>query len=190
MKGRKNVKWNGGVECTCGICGRRFTVNLHRFKKGKVRFCSSVCLNKWQSLYRRGKNNAFYGRKHTKKSIEQQIQARNKALHVAPNGAERRFIKICHKYDLPYDFVGDGSLIIHGLNPDFSHRERKEVIEIFADYWHSPLFRANLKLSRTLPGRKEIFENQGYILKVLWEDELKDERRVLLKLGLENMIVK
>lgn len=52
---------------------------------------------------------------------------------------------------------------------------KKIVVEVFGDYWHSPLLRPNIKYKAT-QGRKRIVEENGWKLIVFWENELKSAR--------------
>jgi len=51
-------------------------------------------------------------------------------------GIEKKIIKILEKYELPFKYCGDGSFIIHGLNPDFVNiNGEKKLIEVFFEYF-------------------------------------------------------
>ena len=86
------------------------------------------------------------------------------------------FEEICKKNDLPFKYTGDGSFWVHNINPDFVEcNDKKIAIEIFSDYWHSPLLNRKLKEDRTLPYRKRILKKYGWKLIVFWESDLKRE---------------
>jgi G:T-mismatch repair DNA endonuclease (very short patch repair protein) len=74
---------------------------------------------------------------------------------------------------LPFKYVGDASFWIHNINPDFIESNGKRlVVEVFGDYWHSPLLNRNLKEDRTMGYRKRILKKYGYNLLVFWEIDL------------------
>lgn len=98
------------------------------------------------------------------------------ALFRHPNKLEQKVIEVIAEYALPYKFVGDGSVILNGLNPDFINTNGdKEVVEVFGDMFHNPkrTFRRTLPTSTTEEGRKERFAEVGFSMLVLWESELK-----------------
>lgn len=93
--------------------------------------------------------------------------------HTKP---ELKFEEICKKYNLPYKYVGDSKFWIENINPDFVESNGKKIaVEIFGNYWHSPLLNLNLRESGTLPYRKKILKKYGWKLIVFWEDELKNK---------------
>jgi len=87
---------------------------------------------------------------------------------------ERIFIEMCEKHNLPFRYTGDGSFWIKNLNPDFVDcNGQKIAVEVFGDYWHSPLLNKKIKYYQTYDGRKKILEKYGWKLVVLWESDLK-----------------
>lgn len=94
--------------------------------------------------------------------------------HTKP---ERIFEQICKKNNLPFKYTGDGSFWIGkdpSVNPDFVECNGKKIaVEIFGDYWHSPLLNHKLKEDRTLSHRKKILKKYGWKLIVFWESDLK-----------------
>ena len=84
------------------------------------------------------------------------------------------FEQICKKHNLPFKYTGDGSFWIKNINPDFVECNGKKIaIEIFGDYWHSPLLNYRLKEDRTLSYRKKTLKKYGWKLIVFWESDLK-----------------
>jgi len=94
--------------------------------------------------------------------------------HTKP---ELIFEEICRRNSLPYKYTGDGSFWIGrnpAVNPDFVECNGKKIaVEIFGDYWHSPLLNPHLKEDRTLPYRKNALKRYGWKLIVFWESDLK-----------------
>lgn len=89
------------------------------------------------------------------------------------------FETLCKKYDLPFEYTGDGSFWIGktpSVNPDFVDCNGKKVaVEIFS-YWHNPLQRhAQVPSSQTYNGRKRILKKYGWKLVVFWQEDLERE---------------
>lgn len=123
------------------------------------------------------KNNARYwkGKKFPKEHAQKIREARKyqPTHHTKP---ELKFEEICKKYNLPYRYVGDGKFWIENINPDFVESNGKKIaVEIFGNYWHSPLLNPKLREDRTLPYREKTLKKYGWKLIVFWEDELKNE---------------
>lgn len=104
-----------------------------------------------------------------------------------PTSLERMFNALIDKYSLPYKYVGDGSFLIGGLNPDYINiNGGKVAIEIFGEYWH----KYAKEYRRTEEGRKAIFKKFGWDLIVIWENELKTlpKNIILQKISQEKSI--
>ena len=70
-----------------------------------------------------------------------------------------------------WEFVGDGKSIVGTKSPDFiSTNGRKEIIELYGDYWHR---------DDNPQDRIDYFKNYGYSALIIWNYELKDENRVV-----------
>lgn len=97
-----------------------------------------------------------------------------KTHHTYP---EHVFEQICKDYNLPYKYTGDGSFWIGrnpSINPDFVDcNGGKVAIEIFGDYWHSPLLRYNIAYPQTFKGREKLLKKYGWKLIVFWESDLR-----------------
>jgi G:T-mismatch repair DNA endonuclease (very short patch repair protein) len=90
--------------------------------------------------------------------------------HTKP---ELIFENICKKHNLPFKYTGDGSFWIKNINPDFVEANSKKIaIEIFGDYWHSPLLNYKLKEDRTANYRRKLLKRYGWKLVVFWETDL------------------
>ena len=169
MKNRpkeKHPSWKGGeIERICKICGKSFKVKAHVVsQKGRGIYCSRSC---------------------AMKDIRKNICI--PTHHTKP---ELIFEQICKKNNLPFKYTGDGDFWIHNINPDFVNCNGKKIaVEIFGDYWHSPLLNHNLKEDRTLFYRKKILKKYGWELVVFWQTDLmrKDaELFILNQLGKYN----
>lgn len=96
-----------------------------------------------------------------------------KALRQKPTKPEKRLIEITNKYNLPFRYVGNGGIVIDGLNPDFIDTLGLNLlIEVFGDYWHN---RENIPSYQKEVPRSIIFGKAGYKLLVIWEHELYQE---------------
>jgi len=103
-----------------------------------------------------------------KARLEKWMKAMRHSLHMRPNQVEKRLLQILNKlYPNEWAFVGDWSLIIANKNPDFVNiNGKKQVIELFGDYWHK---------GQKPEKRIALFRKFGYQTLVVWERELKDE---------------
>ena len=155
-RGSRSHRWKGGkVKAICRTCGKIFPVYPSKLKWG-TKYCSRICARKKQ---------------------------KRPTHHTKP---ERIFEQICKKNNLPFKYVGDGSFWIERINPDFIETNGKNTaVEIFGDYWHSPLLNRKLGEKSTLTYRKRALKKHGWKLVVFWESDLKRvdaEQFVLLTL--------
>ena len=156
---------------TCTNCGKLF--HKKRVLGRKRYFCSYKCMG----IYNKGKNNPFYQKKFSRESL---MKILNK-VHARPNNPERMLMELMEKHDLPFRYVGGGNLIIGGKNPDFiDSLEKRKVIELFGNYWHSPLFRPKkLRPTMTYGAISRHYAEHGYGCLIIWEGELANPNRVL-----------
>lgn len=80
-----------------------------------------------------------------------------------PTKPERKIINYIQQHNLPLDYVGNGKLWIGNKNPDFTHKTKSIVIEVFGDYWHSE------DEEKT---RIDHFKKHGYDCLIVWEKEV------------------
>ena len=94
---------------------------------------------------------------------------------VCPNKPETTLAQLLeYLYPKEWKFVGDGSLIINGYNPDFANiNGKKQLIEMWGDYWHK---------GQNPEKRIAIFNKFGYRTLVIWERELKDEALLIQRI--------
>lgn len=100
------------------------------------------------------------------------LTAEGRCKPPRPSGLEKEFGKILESY-FPSEWVytGDGKSPSHnGLLPDYLHKKRKWVLEIFGDYWHT---RTGLPWHQTELGRIMAWNSAGYRCLVLWEHDLR-----------------
>lgn len=164
-KGSKGENWKGGlITIKCKVCGKEKKVRPDKIAKGEGKYCSALC-----------KSKAQLGRRVSEKT---RAALRNfKHVPVHHTKPERIFERICENNNLPFKYTGDGAFWIGKnptVNPDFVNCNGKKIaIEIFGDYWHSPLLRQNIPYAQSYDGRKKILKEYGWKLIVFWETDLK-----------------
>lgn len=84
-----------------------------------------------------------------------------------------------------YKFVGDGSITIDGLNPDFVNvNGQKKIIELFGEVYHDPkACRWKVRERSTEAERKKVFRKYGYKTLVVWCKELSNTEKLKSKLS-------
>jgi len=107
-----------------------------------------------------------------------------KALNIKPNKPEKIIIKLLKENSLPFEYAGDGKIVIGRKNPDFiSTNGDKKVIEMHGRAFHDPNFKGrfvkNIIYHRTEKGTIEYYNNKGYSCLVVWDYELKNPQKVL-----------
>lgn len=92
--------------------------------------------------------------------------------NVSPNKAELKLQDILDKhFPNEWKFVGNKGVRLGKLYPDFINVDgKKEVIELFSDYWH-PIF--------DVAKKKESYREYGFCVAIIWEEELKNEERLV-----------
>jgi G:T-mismatch repair DNA endonuclease (very short patch repair protein) len=86
-------------------------------------------------------------------------------------------------YPSEYAYNGDCGLgvVLAGMIPDFINvNGKKQVIEMFGDYWHSD--RAITSWRRGELGRVMTYNALGFRCLIIWEHELKDTEKLLSKI--------
>lgn len=182
----------------CSFCGKEFKVLPSARAKGFGKLCSARC-RKYASRRRLLRTCLFCKKEFyaipSKKGLYCSIacrkadpilrerRLRNSHLGASrhPNKAEARLLALLKKHRLPYEYVGDGRLVICGYNPDFANvNGKKKLIELFGDYWHS------LKKIRywhqTDLGRMMAYKPLGYDCLVVWEHELYSPEVLIAKI--------
>lgn len=98
--------------------------------------------------------------------------ARRRGLR--PSKPEMALLRIIEDNKLPFEYVGDGEVIIGRKCPDFINiNGKKQVVELFGDYWHR---------GQNPQDRVEVFAHYGFSTLVIWQHELKEPDKVLVKL--------
>ncbi len=99
--------------------------------------------------------------------------------HPSPNKPERKLMRLLNKlFPGEYKFVGNGSILIQGKNPDFINvNGQKKIIELFGDYWHSEEVTGQ-SITEHHRQRIRCFGRYGYETLIIWECELEDIKQL------------
>jgi len=104
---------------------------------------------------------------------EKQIKCVLQGLFKRPTSLEQKFIDFLEKYELPFSYCGDGSLLIGYKNPDFYENNGiKLCIEVADPFFHQPTKEYEEK-------RLQHFLKWGWQCIVIWDDELYNEQTLL-----------
>jgi very-short-patch-repair endonuclease len=199
-KGRPNPAKGTGKKYFCEGCGKKISDYRHkRCRKCFGKICSDLFTGRFnpKALTRQkyycilcGKkitwNTYLCGGKHchscdTKLRFKNEeyrnrvIEAQRKGMVIRPNKPEKILSVLLNK---DYKYVGDGSFIINGFNPDFINcNGQKKIIELYGDYWHNlPDYKERDKC------RIKSYKKYGYKTLIIWEHELKNLRQLNNKL--------
>ena len=69
------MKRHKKISIFCDFCKKNIERCPSLTKNRKHQFCSRKCTGEWQKIHLRGKNNPFYGKKHTKETLEKGLKA-------------------------------------------------------------------------------------------------------------------
>jgi G:T-mismatch repair DNA endonuclease (very short patch repair protein) len=109
---------------------------------------------------------------------EEQLRKMMVGEHKRPNKLELRLIGLIRRNGLQFRYVGNWELLVGGRCPDFgSTNGRKQLIELFGDYWHTE------KARETASERIAHFKRFGYDTLIVWEHDLLDEDATLKKIS-------
>jgi hypothetical protein len=94
----------------------------------------------------------------------------------SPNKRETELLDFLNvNFNNEWKFVGDGTLIIDCLNPDIVNvNGRKLLVELFGEFFHK---------YQEIGFRKRVFAKFGYKTLVIWQRELKDKEKLLVKVS-------
>lgn len=122
-----------------------------------------------------GENNYWYG-KHLSKEHKANLREARKLQKAMPKHhtkPELIFEAICKKHNLPFKYTGDGRFWIENINPDFVECNGKKIaVEVYGDYWHSPLLRPDMKEIQNPIYRMGVLKKYGWKLAAFWESDL------------------
>lgn len=97
-----------------------------------------------------------------------------KVLQLKPTLPEKQVMQIVKLNKLPFNYTGDGKVILNGLCPDFLSKNPKYIIEINGEYWHRD---KNRELRK-----KRAYNSLGYKLLIIWSKKLQNPQKVTEKI--------
>jgi very-short-patch-repair endonuclease len=127
----------------CEDCGKDISKKAKRCnrcnQKGRV-FSEKHKSSIRKMLLVRWKNPVFYEkmvkiRKEQAKNPITRAKINKKLCSREKTCFEDKLDLLIKQLNLPFKFVGDGKITIHGFCPDFIDEARKLIIEVFYDYW-------------------------------------------------------
>jgi len=102
---------------------------------------------------------------------EKTLRAILKGLFKRPTSYEERFIELCKKHNLSFKYVGDGSFLIAGRNPDFMECNGKKIlVETYDSFWHPKNYQEKRASLFAKYGFKTIFLSEGDLFAHDWEE--------------------
>jgi G:T-mismatch repair DNA endonuclease (very short patch repair protein) len=105
---------------------------------------------------------------------EEQLRKMMVGEHRRPNKLELRLFDLIQRNELQFQYVGNWELLLGGKCPDFvSTNGKKQLIELFGDYWHS------VKARETAEQRTAHFKRFGYETLIIWEHDLQKTKEQL-----------
>ena len=150
------------------------------FKKG-YRISPRTEFKKWRIPWNKGRPwSEEFKKKQSiarKQLIENNPELLKKMLTFArPNKAENKLGCLLQKYfPNTFKFVGDGSFVVNGLNPDWIDcNDQKLIIELFGEHWHE---------KEEERKRIETFAKHGYSTLIIWWKEMRNEKNVTRKIA-------
>ena len=95
-------------------------------------------------------------------------------MNIRPNKVERKLLELLNHNNFPFKYVGDGSFLIELKCPDFVNIDgKKQVIELFGDYWHQ---------GEDPQDRIDLFAEYGFSTLIIWEHELSNPENILARI--------
>ena len=149
-------------EVRCDNCGNDIRRRPSEVKRNKHHFCNRKCEGQWRS---------------TDKEWREHLKKMRSGIR-SPTKPELIFEAICKKHNLPFRYVGDGSLWIgkkggRQVNPDFVECNSKKIaISINGDYWHSGLLKYDLGHTQRPENQIRICKRHKWKAVIIWESDL------------------
>jgi hypothetical protein len=113
------------------------------------------------------------------------VQKLMKSVHAKPNKKELILLGILNgNFPNEFDYNGDArhGVVIDGKVPDYINiKGRKQVIELFGDWWHGKR-RTGKEPSESEAKLKATYSKHGYDCLIIWEREIKDKEALIQKL--------
>lgn len=157
-------------------------------KKRSKNVCDAISKSNKGNHYRLDSKHNLNSRRNmsiSRRRLWQDLSYRNiaipailRGLWKRPTNLEKMMLEIIKKNDFPFKYVGDGSTIINGANPDFICRHKKKIIEVASRFHHPKSYASQ---------RRAIFHKEGYDTLVIWRNEFKNKNKLVGKVN--NFIV-
>jgi len=103
------------------------------------------------------------------------------SLKKCPNNYEKIIIALNKRYNLGFDFVGNGKFWIGNINPDFVNKKLKIIIEVYHTFWKIKL-NGSEKIYKKI--RRKIALNFGYKVIFINENCIFNKNLLMEKLSL------
>lgn len=98
---------------------------------------------------------------------------KNSLRRRIPTSLENRFQNIINKHSLPYKYVGNGTFIIAGYNPDFINVDGKKIaVEVYSRYYKN---RNNKSIDQWKEDRQKRFKKYGWTIIFFDESQVKED---------------
>ncbi len=110
---------------------------------------------------------------HTVSSIQKSLPKILQSRKNRPNNLERRLIDLLKKFSLPFDYVGDGKVIIVDKCPDFINKDKRLLIELCGSYWHT---------EEEIDRKVKFYKKYNFDTLVIWDYELENQERLVKKI--------
>lgn len=197
IRGTNHPRFNR-VLTSCSNCGKQITRVKWLLARGNYHFCSSSCTHQFLGRNSRtGKlsqcflcGKQFYlpawratQAEHHFCSLECSLKWVHSQYTKPPTEPEKHLEAILAEDFPQFEYNGDGRLgiTIGNFIPDFVNTNgKKQLIELFGDYYHSPEVIRD-RWQRSELGRIMAYNSLGYCCLVIWEHELKDKQAVVAK---------
>lgn len=106
------------------------------------------------------------------------VLSRSKILHNKPmSNPEKQLKSILNLMELPYEFVGNGKLMVGRYCPDFVRVDAPAIIEVYSGYYHE--LESNKKHDKK---RNAWIKRQGYSILIIKQKELDHLEKLVKKI--------
>lgn len=160
---KAGLKQRKGKIVQCAVCGELFYRKLSCLCEHN--YCSSKCQRSLTIT----------------RETQKKMTFQNSQLPTRPELALLSLLEANFPGEYVYNGDFSNKTMLHGLIPDFVNvNGRKQVIELFGDYWHDK--KKYIPWKATEFGRKAVFSQLGFNCLVIWEHELKSPDEVIEKI--------
>lgn len=163
-----HVPWNrGSTKCDDVRIAEASCVLVKRWKDPEYRGKQvDAAIQRWKDPIQR-KNASECG----KKRFQDPMYAKRILHRRTPSSPEQTFIDMCKEFQ----YVGDGTLVIDGKNPDFvCINDEHKLVEIWGNYFHK---------GQDPQDRINFFKDRGYDCLIIWASELKSIDSVMTRVN-------